>query len=426
MNTLYEVSYLGYNYADPRFHTGIPRVIMTFLDHLAEQPEVEPRFVAFEEYIAQLGFENYIDRCTPFSQEQVIRAWSRRFAPERVCRLLTRQFPYRDQSRAREPRYRRGLRRLFRLIQHEAVRGAVREPVDVYHSLYFALPRDERVRAKVRVLSVYDLIPVRFPQFFPRSFDTDYFAAIMKSACRESDWVLCISESTRRDFCAFTGKDPRQVVAVPLGADRRIFHRETDPARLAAVRARYALPQGQYALGLFTIEPRKNVQHLIETFVALIEQERLPDTHLVLVGAKGWDVEHIYRGIAAKPAYRDRVRFTGRIPDADLAAVYSGASFFVYPSLYEGFGLPPLEAMQCGVPVLTSDSSSLPEVVGNAGLMVDPTDGPALAQAMLTLFRDAELRCRLSAAGLVRAQQFSWSRHAAGTVDVYRQALAAC
>lgn len=425
MKVLYETSYLGYNYADPRFHTGIPRVIIEFLDHLPEQPDVWPRFAATQEYIAQLGLEWYIWKHKLYTSSNLQRVWEHRWMPEAVMQLFSAMFPYRDTPLASDSMARRGLRSVFRLLMRQARRVPIAGDYDVYHSLYFALPSPSETQSRVRVLSVYDLIPVLFPHFFPNNFDTEYFAAVMKSAVGKTDWVICLSESARHDYCSFTGKDPQQVFVIPPGADMTVFYPERDVARVARIKARYGLPEGQYALGLFTIEPRKNVQHLIDTFVQLVAQERLPDTHLVLVGTKGWAVERIYDKVAENEVYRRCVRFTGRIPDEDLAAVYSSAAFFVYPSLYEGFGLPPLEAMQCGVPVLTSNSSSLPEVVGDAGLMVDPSDAAALAQAMLTLFRDAGLRQRLSEAGLARARRFSWHRQVAETVDAYRHALTA-
>ncbi|HEY7295724.1 MAG TPA: hypothetical protein VH916_11830, partial [Dehalococcoidia bacterium] len=143
MDTLYEVSYLGYNYADPRYHTGIPRVIMAFLEHLAEQQDVSPSFVALQEYIAQLGFEQYIANRGLFSPQDVQRVWHGQRLPESLCRLLAQQFPYRDRGSAADPLYRRALRRLFRATQRRAIRAPVRRPFDVYHSLYFALPHDD-------------------------------------------------------------------------------------------------------------------------------------------------------------------------------------------------------------------------------------------------------------------------------------------
>jgi glycosyltransferase involved in cell wall biosynthesis len=154
----------------------------------------------------------------------------------------------------------------------------------------------------------------------------------------------------------------------------------------------------------------------------MVQQENLPDLSLVLVGTKGWNYEKIFEEILAKPEIRDRIIVTGYADDEDLAAIYSGASVFVYPSFYEGFGLPPLEAMQCGVPVITSNTSSLPEVVGDAGIMVTPADADALCQAMLKICSDQALHQSLSVKALQRAQQFSWNACLEKTIGAYRLA----
>jgi len=172
-----------------------------------------------------------------------------------------------------------------------------------------------------------------------------------------------------------------------------------------------------------TLEPRKNVVHLIRSFAELVRAERIPDLHLVLTGGQGWDYEPIFAEAERLREVRDRIHFTGYADDVDLAPLYSGALAFVYPSLYEGFGLPVLEAMQCGTPVITSSTSSLPEVVGDAGLLVDPQDGAALCQAMLALYEDADRRAELSSRAVARAGRFSWERCAHETVAAYRQAI---
>ena len=145
--------------------------------------------------------------------------------------------------------------------------------------------------------------------------------------------------------------------------------------------------------------------------------------NLVLVGTKGWDFDRIFKEIEGAKELSGRIITTGFVPDGDLAPLYSAAMMFVYPSLYEGFGLPPLEAMQCGVPVVTSNTSSLPEVVGDAGIMVSPKDGEALSQAMLDLYRDGKKRTALSAQGLLRSKLFSWKKCADQTVEAYRRAI---
>ena len=156
----------------------------------------------------------------------------------------------------------------------------------------------------------------------------------------------------------------------------------------------------------------------------LVRAERLDDLHLVLTGERGWNADGIFAASGELADLRDRIVFTGYVDDVDLAPLYSGALAFAYPSLYEGFGLPPLEAMQCGTPVVTSNAASLPEVVGDAGRMVDPADGAGLAQALLDLYRDPALRADASARGLLRARQFTWARYAERCVAGYRAALA--
>jgi glycosyltransferase involved in cell wall biosynthesis len=237
------------------------------------------------------------------------------------------------------------------------------------------------------------------------------------------DFVIANSHATARDVTALVGTPPERIFVTPFAADRAVFYREEAPEPIAAIRERYGIPAGSYLLSLCTLEPRKNVPHLLRCFARLIQQERPPDVHLVLAGTTGWKTGPIFDFLDAHPDVRARVVLAGYVPDADLAALYSGARAFVYPSLYEGFGLPVLEAMQCGTPVITSDVSSLPEVVGNAGLLVPPTDADALATALLRLLTDDMLAADLSRQGLARAADFSWDRTAQLTVAAYRSML---
>jgi glycosyltransferase involved in cell wall biosynthesis len=235
--------------------------------------------------------------------------------------------------------------------------------------------------------------------------------------------VLCSSESARRDYCDFTGLPTERVFVTPWAAGAE-FHPEADPERMAKARAKYGLPGGTFLLSLCTLEPRKNLPHLIRAFAGMLAAEPRRDVHLVLAGAKGWEFDDIFRSIEGAGAARDRIHTPGRIEDADLAAVYSAAAGFVYPSLYEGFGLPPLEAMQCGTPVISSNTSAMPEVVGEAGLLVDPTDFGALVEAMRALLDSPELRADLRERGLQRARHFSWERTMQLTLAAYQTALA--
>ena len=171
------------------------------------------------------------------------------------------------------------------------------------------------------------------------------------------------------------------------------------------------------------MEPRKNIDHTVRCFARIVKEQHISDLNLVLVGTKGWDFDKIFTEMMKHNSVRDRVIVTGYVADEDLAAIYSGAQMFVYPSLYEGFGLPPLEAMQCGVPVITSNTSSLPEVVGEAGIMVNPQDSDVLCQAMTDIYRKPALRNELATRALARAKQFSWASCAQQTVRAYETVL---
>jgi glycosyltransferase involved in cell wall biosynthesis len=218
--------------------------------------------------------------------------------------------------------------------------------------------------------------------------------------------------------------DPARVFVTPLAADARLFH-PASPEAQEAVRRRLGIPEGPYLLTLNTLEPRKNLESVIRAFARVAREPAARDLSLVLVGGRGWKAEGIDAALAEAGPVRQRIVLSGYVPDAELAPLYSGALAFVYMSLYEGFGLPPLEAMQCGVPVIASNTSSLPEVVGDAGILLDPTDLDALCQAMLRVHQDAALRAELASRSLARAGAFTWERCVAQTVAAYRAALAA-
>jgi glycosyltransferase involved in cell wall biosynthesis len=303
--------------------------------------------------------------------------------------------------------------------------------VNLYHSNYHRIPEQIQQHSRVKaVLTVHDMIPILHPEwcgmlggadkYFHPEFD---LPATLKNLNRDN-WIICPSAASRHDVCNYLGAqiDPDKVRVIPWAASE-LFYPCTDPERLRAVREKYKLPPTHhYLLSLSTIEPRKNLPTLLRSFHRLLQQERMSDLYLVLAGAWGWDYGEIFIELRKSRLLASRVILPGHIADADLAALYSGALGFVFPSLYEGFGLPPLEAMQCGTPVLTSDMSSLPEVVGNAGLLVNPRDEEALAQSLLTLYQDADLRAVLSRCGIARAAMFNWANGARDTVKVYREA----
>jgi glycosyltransferase involved in cell wall biosynthesis len=235
---------------------------------------------------------------------------------------------------------------------------------------------------------------------------------------RAARQVIAISQATKDDLLRHYGADPARVSVVHHGLSAGF--RPAEPPAVAAARARHGLA-APYLLYVGTVQPRKNLQRLIEAF-ALVAAE-YADLSLVIAGRRGWLTEAIERR-AGQLGLASRVRFLGYLPDEDLPALLSGAAAFVFPSLYEGFGMPVLEAMACGAPVLTASDSSLPEVAGDAALLVDPTDVHAIAAGLRQIVGDERLRADLRARGLARAAAFTWERCARETLAVLLDALA--
>lgn len=275
----------------------------------------------------------------------------------------------------------------------------------VYYSPDFILPPVWRGRT---LLTVHDLSFIRSPETADARLRAYLNKAVPASVAR-ADHVLADSAATARDVVDLLGADPAKVSVLYAGVSPR-FRRIEDPTTLAAVRARYKL-DGPFILGLGTLEPRKNLPRLIEAF-ARLRHQGLPHT-LALAGGRGWMYDPIFTQVE-KLGLQSVVRFLGFVADDDLPALYSLADAFAFPSLYEGFGLPPLEALACGTPTVVSTTSSLPEVVGEAALLVSPTDVEALAAALYRLVSDTGLRAALREAGPTQARRFSWDEAGRG------------
>ncbi len=263
------------------------------------------------------------------------------------------------------------------------------------------------------VVTVHDLAFLRYPQHYP-VYKQRYLAALTRHSVRRSDRVIAVSAQTRDDVIELCGVGPDKVVVVPNGVDATL-QPVRDPHALQAFRAAHSLPE-RFLLYLGTLQPRKNVEGLLRAYARAKDELSVP---LVIAGARGWRESGIFR-LVRELALVDQVRWTGYVSPEELPLWYSAATVFVYPSLYEGFGLPVLEAMACGTPVITSSTSSLPEVAGQAAVLVDPRDTEALARAMRELVGSPERRAALSRAGRERAQAFTWERTAEATICVYR------
>ncbi len=287
--------------------------------------------------------------------------------------------------------------------------------LDIFHSPDFALPPVRRART---ILTVHDLSFMRVPQCADASLRS-YLLQVVPASVRRADVVLADSQCTRADVIELLGVDPGRIEVIYAGVESR-FQRVRDAQVLNAMRDRYHLP-ARFALGLGTLQPRKNFERLIEAY-AQIRPEAGEEFKLVIAGGMGWMYEGIFERVADL-GLQDAVCFPGYVADEDLPALYTLADLFVFPSLYEGFGLPPLEAMACETPVVTSNVSSLPEVVGDAGLTVDPLDVVALAEAMQRVLDDAALREELVQRGVAQARRFTWARAAEKLLAVYGEVI---
>jgi glycosyltransferase involved in cell wall biosynthesis len=287
----------------------------------------------------------------------------------------------------------------------------MRHRIEVLHAQYAGPP----ICPVPVVLSLHDISYERYPQFFPHNLSR-HLRAIVPPAIRRAAAVLTLSEFSRQDIVQHYDVSPTKVVVARCAADP-IFHRMHDEAQLAAVRARYGTG-GHFILCVGNLEPRKNLGTLIDAYVQLRRADATRHK-LVLVGRKAWLYDGIF-ATARASGYADELVFTGYVPDQDLVALYNAADLFVYPSIFEGFGLPALEAMACGTPVITSNTSALPETVGDAALMVAPLDSEALAEAITAVLGDAGLREQLTTRGLQRAGAFSWEATARIVQGVYQ------
>ncbi len=286
--------------------------------------------------------------------------------------------------------------------------------VDLYHATDFVLPP---TRSKTRtVLTVHDLSFLRVPETASPGL-RQYLENVVPRSVQRADHVLADSEATRQDLISYYQTDASKIEVLYSGVDSR-FRPITDQAAINRVRQHYGISNRPYVLSVGTVQPRKNYPKLIEA-VSRLKQSELC---VVIVGGKGWLEDPIYASIR-QLGMQERVIFAGFVADDDLPAIYSGSLCMALPSLYEGFGLPVLEAMACGVPVITSNLSSLPEVAGNAGILVTPTHLEEITNALERVTTDSALRESMVAKGLLQAQKFSWEASAQQLKRVYDQLL---
>jgi glycosyltransferase involved in cell wall biosynthesis len=290
-----------------------------------------------------------------------------------------------------------------------------RNPVDVLHVQFTSPP----FSPCPVVVSIHDLSFEHLPQTFKWRSRKQLRITVRRTA-RQASQVIALSEYARNDIVNTYQVSPDKISVIPLSAAGH-FHPIRDEEELQRVRQTYGI-EGEYMLSVGAIQPRKNLGRLVAAYSHLRgakPEGKLPK--LVLAGKCAWLYDETLRAIK-ELELSDSIILTGYVPENDLPALYSGALCFIYPSFFEGFGLPPLEAMQCGVPVIVGDQTSLPEVVGDAAVLVDPFDVHALAAAIDKVVSDSNLRAKLSVQGLARAKLFEWRKTARQTLAVYQKA----
>lgn len=283
---------------------------------------------------------------------------------------------------------------------------------DVFHCPNFVPPP---LKGNV-VITVHDMAYRVYPDFFPKTIRRTLSRHLDRSAA-QAKRIIADSENTKRDIVKFLDIDPEKISVIYPAAGEH-FKPIDDHGLINTIKRRYGI-NGEY-IGFFaTLEPRKNVVVLVQAYSQLKKRTGGLRQKLVLAGSAGWENDDVFAEIKSL-GLTDDIIITDYVPDEDLPMLMSGAEVMVYPSLYEGFGLPPLEAMACGTPVITSNNSSLPEVIGDAGIMVDPEDVEGLAGAIESVLSDQGLRDEMRRKGLARAKQFSWEQAARETLKVYK------
>ena len=413
--------------------TGIGRVIEEQLARLRANPLLDFKVVGgyggdWNPIITSMS----VDRWAAVVSKPPVRSLSTFKVKSRlgraVVRLLYRLEEEIGRKRARKVPERRQrplilASAVVRRLAHACVKiGLDRREIDLFHATFRA-PPEWLPSSLPRVVTVHDVIPLRHPEDCgPDAAET--LRRLLGALDPRRDVVVAVSRFTKDDFCQLSGFPPDRVVVAYLSA-AKYFRPVADSERLASFRGRLRLPAEPFILSVANPQPRKNIPLLVRSFFAAATNLPSWPGRLVLVGnpKAGWGIEKINQEIAKQPALADRVIWAPGVSDEDLACLYSQCDAFVFPSTYEGFGLPVLEALQCGAPVICSKRSSLPEVVGDAAILIDPENEAELVDAIVDLVTNSGRREELRARGIMQAKNFSWESSADSVAQAYVMAV---
>lgn len=302
---------------------------------------------------------------------------------------------------------------MWKYIHIPSVEHLVHEKIDIFHIMSVGAINPPLRTAKL-VATIYDLIPIKFPDFIGEKISKRFINNVISKA----DMVIAVSNSTKEDILEYFDIPGNKVEVVAPGFDSELYRQIQGKSMIDKIKAKYGIDR-KYILFVGEIKPNKNLERLMKAY-SILPNYLKSDCLLVICGKKGWFFEGVFRAVK-ELKLEEKVIFTGYIPDEDLPFLMNGAEVFVCPSLYEGFGLPPLEAMACGTPVISSKVSSLPEVIGDAGILINPNDVEGLSNAILRILSSNELRAQLSEKGLKQANKFSWEKTASQTVEIYNK-----
>ncbi len=410
LGVAFDASVLGYAHFGAGGRTGVFRMADHLARGLSADNDCRLHFCGSENFRMWVEARRYLQADSELRRVPLISYGH----PARLYGFLGRWFfeLAREKDIALPARaLRRGLAETLRAVDRrwKPLEASALTGLDVFHSSFYPLPEvTRRVAGLRRVLTVCDLINIQMPEV---STDAGAFLKVILASLGPEDGVIAISQSTKEALCQEKPEiDPSRVFVVPLAAGE-------------AFRRVVVKPSRPYFLSVCTLDRRKNLDGLVGAFAQWVLQTRNSDVELVLVGALGDSTQRVRQQIGRYGELAHRIRILGYVPDSELAPLYSGALGFVYPSLAEGFGLPVLEAMQCGTPVITSDSGALKELAEGAALLIDPAQSDSIAGALDQLYRSASDRDRLSLAGLDRAARYDWRLSTRKLIQAYRDLL---
>jgi len=292
---------------------------------------------------------------------------------------------------------------------------AKKNKVDIFHQPCFSVPV---LKGKIKtVVTIHDLIATKYGKDLP-FFARTYFGKWMTYTYKYANKIICDSQNTKKDVMDMLNIPEKKISVIHLAANE-LYSKSADKNKILGIKNKYKTGE-KYLLHVGTLNPRKNIQFIINIFQKITGD--LPGYKLVITGKKSWYYQTLVAE-AKRLNIMDKVIFTGYVPDEDTPYLINGAEIFLFPSLYEGFGLPPLEAMTAGIPVISSNSSSLPEVVGEGGILLSPTDELGWIRNIKAIINNPNLKRSLIAKGLKQAKKFSWQKCALETLEVYEELL---